>query len=133
MGRKEDMDEIVAFLGKGTEFKGVITYSGTIRIDGKVEGEILSDGALVIGESAEVKAEIVVENIVCSGKMSGNVRASKKLHLLSKATFEGTINTPSLVIDEGVQFNARCDMNMGTNQQEESLTPLHAVGQETKG
>ena len=133
MGRKEDVDEIVAFLGKGTEFKGIITYSGTIRIDGKVEGEILSDGALVIGESAEVQAEIAVENIVCSGKISGNVRASKRLHLLPKASFDGTINTPSLVIDEGVEFNAHCDMNMKSSQQEESVTPLHAVGQETQG
>ncbi|MFQ5580224.1 MAG: polymer-forming cytoskeletal protein [Nitrospiria bacterium] len=133
MGRKEDMDEIVAFLGKGTEFKGIITYSGTIRIDGRVEGEIVSGGSLIVGESAEVKAEISVENIVCSGKISGNVKATKKLHLLPKASFDGTINTPALVIDEGVQFNAHCDMNMKDSEQEESVTPLHAVGQETQG
>ncbi|HIE66069.1 MAG: polymer-forming cytoskeletal protein [Nitrospira sp.] len=133
MGRKENMDEIIAFLGKGTEFKGIITYTGTIRIDGKVEGEIVSEGSLVIGESADVQAEIIVETVVCSGKISGNVRASKKVHLLPKAIFDGSINTPSLVIDEGVQFNATCNMNMKNSEKEESVTALHAVGQETQG
>jgi cytoskeletal protein CcmA (bactofilin family) len=133
MGRKEESDEIVAFLGKGTEFKGIITYSGAIRIDGKVEGEIISEGTLIIGESADVQAEIVVESVVCSGKISGNVRASKKVHLLPKAVFDGSINAPSLVIDEGVQFNASCDMNMEKDKKEDSVTALHAVGQETKG
>src|SRR3990172_5417364 len=54
--RGASQDEIIAFLGKGTRFKGVVTYEGTVRIDGHIEGEIVSSGALVVGESAGIDA-----------------------------------------------------------------------------
>lgn len=107
-------DDMVAFLGKGTTFKGIITYEGVIRIDGKVEGEIISQGDLVIGESAIIDAKISVGTIVCGGKVNGDLQASKKIHLLSKSTMSGSLNTPSLVIDEGVQFSGHCEMKKTT-------------------
>lgn len=103
-------DDMVAFLGKGTTFKGIITYDGAIRIDGKVEGEIISLGDLVIGESAIIDAKISVGSIVCGGRINGDLQASKKIHLLSKASISGSLNTPRLIIDEGVEFNGHCEM-----------------------
>ncbi len=103
-------EEIAAFLGKESAFKGVITYEGTIRIDGKMEGEIISNGNLIIGESAIINATISVGNIICAGNVSGDLQASKKIHLLNKATMNGSLNTPKLIIDEGVRFNGRCEM-----------------------
>ena len=102
--------EIIAFLGKGTSFKGVISYEGTVRIDGAVEGEIMTKGSLVIGESAEIKAEIEVGSIVCGGTISGNIVAFEKVHLIAPSTVNGTIKTPILIIDEGVRFNGTVDM-----------------------
>ncbi len=107
MARNDDM---VAFLGKGTTFKGIITYEGAIRIDGKMEGEIISLGDLVIGESAVIDAKISVGNLVCGGRINGDLQASKKIHLLSKSTISGSLNTPRLIIDEGVSFNGHCEM-----------------------
>jgi cytoskeletal protein CcmA (bactofilin family) len=118
-------EEIVAFLGKGTEFKGMITYDGTIRIDGKVEGEIITQGTLIVGESAVIQAEISAGSIVCGGKITGNIQAHQKVHLLSKAVLSGSVTTPNLIIDEGVSFNGRCEMNKG--QKEETTAPLQAV------
>ncbi|MEC4678236.1 MAG: polymer-forming cytoskeletal protein [Nitrospirota bacterium] len=103
-------DDMVAFLGKGTTFKGVITYEGAIRIDGKMEGEIISLGDLVIGESASIDAKVSVGSIICGGKINGDLQASKKIHLLSKSTISGSLNTPRLIIDEGVSFNGHCEM-----------------------
>lgn len=103
-------DDMVAFLGKGTTFKGIITYDGSIRIDGKMEGEIVSQGDLVIGESAVVDAKVSVGSIICGGTISGDLQASKKIHLLSKSTISGSLNTPSLIIDDGVYFNGHCEM-----------------------
>lgn len=103
-------DDMVAFLGKGTTFKGIITYEGAIRIDGRVEGEIISQGDLVIGESAVIDAKVSVGTIVCGGEISGDLQASKKIHLLSKSTMSGSLNTPRLIIDEGVKFNGHCEM-----------------------
>jgi cytoskeletal protein CcmA (bactofilin family) len=133
MLRREEKDrggqseEIVAFLGKGTEFKGMITYDGTIRIDGKVEGEIITQGTLIVGESAVIQAEISAGSIICGGKITGNIQAHQKVHLLSKAVLSGSVTTPNLIIDEGVSFNGRCEMNKG--QKEEAATPLQVVTQ----
>jgi cytoskeletal protein CcmA (bactofilin family) len=104
-------EEIIAFLGKGTEFKGVITYEGTIRIDGKVEGEIITKGTLVVGETAVINAEISAGTVVSGGKITGNIRAQEKVQLLSTAVQTGTIVTPVLVIEEGVTFNGKCEMD----------------------
>ncbi len=119
MARKElSDDDIAAFLGKGTSFKGVITYNGSIRIDGKVEGEIISQGALIVGESAVIEADISVGTIVCAGKISGNVQASGKVHLQSTASLSGSINTPDLIIDQGVAFNGQCEMKKPAGKKE---------------
>ncbi|HET6370858.1 MAG TPA: polymer-forming cytoskeletal protein [Nitrospiria bacterium] len=117
MLKKEERDrifkneEIIAFLGKGTEFKGVITYEGTIRIDGKVEGEIITKGTLVVGETAVINAEISAGTVISGGKITGNIRAQEKVQLLSTAVQTGTIVTPVLVIEEGVTFNGKCEMD----------------------
>ena len=104
-------DEIIAFLGKGTHFKGVITYQqGTIRIDGHVEGEIITQGTLIVGESAEIQAEISAGIVISSGKIIGNITAAEKIQLLKTAVLEGSIRTPTLLIEEGVQFNGQCQM-----------------------
>ena len=104
-------DEIIAFLGKGTEFKGIISYEGTVRIDGKVEGEVFTKGTLVVGETAVINAEITAGTVVSGGTINGNITASGKVHLLSPAVLSGSIRTPVLIIEEGVKFNGSCDMN----------------------
>ncbi len=106
-------DDIIAFLGKGTEFKGIVTYEGTIRIDGRIEGEILTKGTLVIGETAVINAEINAGTIICGGKVNGNLMAREKIQLLSPAVLTGSIKAPLLIVEEGVQFNGSCEMGKG--------------------
>ncbi len=125
-------DEIIAFLGKGTEFKGIITYSGTVRIDGKVEGEIITQGKLIVGETAVINAEISAGTVICGGKIAGNIRASQRVHLLSKAMMTGSVNTPNLIIEEGVSFNGKCEMA----KDEAALAdvqPMQPVGHNSNG
>ena len=102
--------EITAFLGKGTEFKGVFSFTGTIRVDGKVEGEVLSKDTLIAGDGAYLQGEISVGTIISSGKIVGNIIASQKVHLLAPGTIEGNIKTPKLIIEEGVIFDGKCEM-----------------------
>src|SRR5574341_697346 len=110
--RGVSQDEIIAFLGKGTRFKGVVTYEGTVRIDGHIEGEIVSSGALVVGESAVIDAEVSVGTLVCGGKITGNVTATERVQLLNPAVVTGSIKTPSLMIEAGVRFNGQCEMKV---------------------
>lgn len=122
-------NEIIAFLGKGTEFKGVITYHGTVRIDGRVEGEIITEGTLVVGESAVINAEISAGTVISGGRISGNVTAMEKVQLLPSAVLEGSINTPTLLIEEGVRFNGNCQMTRsggGASRLGEASVPSRA-------
>lgn len=120
-GSQLGTEEIIAFLGKGTEFKGVLSYEGTVRIDGKVEGEIITKGTLVAGESAVINAEVTVGTLVSGGKITGNINAKDKVQLLSPATVIGTIKTPALIIEEGVKFDGKCDM---LAKEEKKVTPF---------
>ncbi|MBI1820215.1 MAG: polymer-forming cytoskeletal protein [Nitrospirae bacterium] len=128
--RKETVTgEIIAFLGKGTSFKGVITYDGTVRIDGNVDGEIITKGSLVVGESAEIKAEIEVGSLVCGGSINGNIVAFEKIQLIAPAIVTGTIKTPILVIEEGVRFNGTVDMGKSPSHAAPENHPTEKEGE----
>jgi len=105
-----EQSEITAFLGKGTEFKGVLSFEGTIRIDGKVEGEVVSKDTLIAGDGSLLQGEITVGTLICSGKIIGNVNAIQKVHILAPAKIQGNIKTPKLIIEEGVIFDGKSEM-----------------------
>lgn len=105
-----EQGEITAFLGKGTEFKGVLSFEGTIRVDGKVEGEVVSKDTLIAGDGAFLQGEISVGTIISSGKIVGNINASQKVHILAPGVVQGNIKTPKLIIEEGVTFDGKCEM-----------------------
>jgi cytoskeletal protein CcmA (bactofilin family) len=112
MSNKEKIssDEIKAFIGEGTTFKGVLMYEGTIRIDGRVEGEIITEGNLVVGKNAVVEAEIKVGKISINGKVVGSIIAKDVVEIHSSGRVYGDIRTPALVIEEGVIFQGNCQM-----------------------
>lgn len=102
--------DIIAFVGEEVTFKGVIRYQGTVRVDGRLEGEIYTDGNLIIGQKAVITAKIHAGTIMCQGKITGEVEAKHRVKLLNPAVFDGTITTPLLSMDEGVRFNGSCNM-----------------------
>lgn len=102
--------EINTLLGRGSEFEGKLTFEGTVRIDGKIKGEIFSDDILVVGEGAEVQCEISVGVIIVEGNVTGNIRAKRAVELHAPARVKGNIVTPSLFIDKGVIFEGNCKM-----------------------
>ena len=106
----EGKDNLNAFLGEGTSFKGNLTFEGTVRIDGKLEGEIFTKDTLVIGETAVVNATIHAGITIVSGTVTGNITAEKKIDVHSSARLFGNISTPSLSIEEGVIFEGGCTM-----------------------
>ena len=102
--------EINTLLGRGSEFEGKLTFEGTVRIDGKLSGEIFSDDVLVIGEGAQVSAEIDVGVLIVEGSVNGNIKAKRAVELHAPARVKGNIETPSLYIDKGVMFEGNCKM-----------------------
>jgi cytoskeletal protein CcmA (bactofilin family) len=113
MSRKEPVatrGEIKAFLGEGTDFKGILTFEGTVRVDGQLEGEVYTKDTLIVGESATVNAEINVNTIVISGVVRGNINATGKIEVHRPGKLFGNVKTPSLFIEEGVIFEGNCTM-----------------------
>jgi cytoskeletal protein CcmA (bactofilin family) len=106
--------EINTLLGKGSEFEGKLTFEGTVRIDGKLSGEIFSDDVLVVGEGASVSAEIDVGVIIVEGSVTGNIRAKRAVELHAPARVRGNIETPSLYVDKGVIFEGNCRMEQSS-------------------
>lgn len=107
-------NEINALLGKGSEFEGKLTFEGTVRIDGHFKGEIFSDDVLIVGEGAEVEAEIKVNRVIVYGSVHGNVISPGGINLHAPARLLGSIATRSLTIEEGVIFDGSCTMQGAT-------------------
>ena len=125
--RPETGQDISAFVGKGVVFKGTISYNGTVRIDGTLEGEISTDGILLVGEEAILNAKVTAGTIVCKGKITGDITAREKMKLRAPAVINGGVTTPMLAMEEGVFFNGTLEMEQQTRPVHKE-PPLHAVG-----
>lgn len=101
---------IRAFLGEGTEFKGVITFEGTVRVDGVLEGEVITDDTFIVGNAAKVKAQVKAGVVIVMGRMDGSIEAREKCEIRVGAHVIGEIFTPSIYIEEGAVFEGACHM-----------------------
>ena len=70
-------------LSSDVEIKGSIKFQKELLIDGKVEGEINSDGVLTIGENADIRGEIKTKSITVFGKVQGNITVGERCELKS--------------------------------------------------
>jgi len=123
-------------LSSDVEIKGTIKFQKELLIDGKVEGEINSDGALTVGENADIRAEIKTKSITIYGKVSGNVSVSERCELKSKCTLQGDLKAARLIIEEGATFIGKSEVSSGMSvkaaskpevvRHEESVKPAFA-------
>ena len=123
----EGTGDINAFVGKGVEFKGTISYSGTIKIDGYLDGEIHTDGVLLVGEEAVIQAKITAGTIVSKGKITGDVVAKECVKLRAPAVMNGSVKAPVLSMEDGVLFNGALEMAHGVRELPRDVS-LHPVG-----
>lgn len=95
----------ITIVTAGCHFSGKLFCKGASRIAGCIEGEIKSQGLLVIEQEALINAKIVAEEVIIRGKVQGTITASKRVEITAKASFKGDIHSPSLAIQEGAKFN----------------------------
>ncbi|ORC38271.1 hypothetical protein B4O97_00505 [Marispirochaeta aestuarii] len=100
-------------LGSATSFAGDLSFTTSLRIEGRYSGKIESRGTLHIAPGAHVEADIVVGAVVVAGTVVGNITASKRLEIEATGTVIGNIKTPKLKVAEGVSFRGKCDMLEG--------------------
>jgi cytoskeletal protein CcmA (bactofilin family) len=97
-------------IGKSCELKGGIISKGGVRVDGKVEGDVISDDAVTVGESAVIKGDVQGTSVIIGGKVNGDVTAKVKLEVMQTGKIYGDIRTPKLAMAEGVIFEGTCEM-----------------------
>ncbi len=97
-------------LSSDVEIKGSIKFQKELLIDGKVEGEINSDGVLTIGENADIRGEIKTKSITVFGKVQGNITVGERCELKSRCTLQGDLKAARLVIEEGATFIGKSEV-----------------------
>src|SRR5437588_4627292 len=100
-------------LNSDVDIKGTLKFSGELTFDGKLDGDISSEGTLNLGDNAVVKGNISVNAVVVRGKITGNVTAREKIDIRSKTELFGDIRAPRLVMEEGVTFVGQTEVNPG--------------------
>ncbi|PYK46557.1 MAG: polymer-forming cytoskeletal protein [Verrucomicrobia bacterium] len=101
-------------LSSDVEIKGSIKFQKELLIDGKVEGEINSDGVLTIGENADIRGEIKTKSITVYGKVQGNITVGERCELKSRCTLQGDLKAARLVIEEGATFIGKSEVTSGS-------------------
>jgi len=107
-------------IGKGTVVDGDVRVPNSVRIDGKVNGNVKTSDTVVLGKEGEVVGKIQAKHVMLAGKVRGNIAATGKVFLESTASIFGDIKASRLVVDEGALFEGKCRMNEGEVQREKT-------------
>ena len=108
---KKNDDDIKAYMGEDTVFNGSLNFSGTVRIDGNFEGEVITEDTLIVGETGHLRAKISAGTVICMGRVEGTVMATKKVEIHSTSRVVGNIKSPALYIELGGVLDGTCDMS----------------------
>jgi cytoskeletal protein CcmA (bactofilin family) len=98
-------------LNSDVEIKGTLKFSGELTFEGKLEGEVQTEGLLNVGDSAVINGNVNAQSVVVRGKVNGNLIAKEKVDLKAKAEIFGDIRAAKLVIEEGVTFVGKTEVN----------------------
>lgn len=105
------VDQVNGLLDKGCSFEGKLTFDGTVQINGNFQGEVYSDGTLIIGNDAHVEGGIFVDTLIAYGSVQGTIDSKSKIELHVPAVIVADIKTKTLSIEDGVVFQGKCQMD----------------------
>lgn len=107
---QEERPAVNTLIGVGSNVRGTLMITGTLRIEGEFEGDILSCERLEVGEHGVMRADIEVKDALIEGRVHGNVRALGVIEMKAGAHVEGDVAAMSVVMEQGVFFTGRCTM-----------------------
>ncbi|MGH8048116.1 MAG: bactofilin family protein, partial [Chthoniobacterales bacterium] len=97
-------------LANDVDIKGTIKFENELIFDGKIEGEILSEGMLVIGKNAEVRGEVKTKSVTVHGTVFGNITVTEKAELKSSSQLTGDLKATRIIIEEGATFIGKSEV-----------------------
>ncbi|MEE2674555.1 MAG: polymer-forming cytoskeletal protein [Myxococcota bacterium] len=104
-----DEERPVILVGESGRFEGLVTFHGSARVDGEVEGEIVCSGTLRLGETARVSGVIEVDELIVAGNLEGEATARQRIELTATARVQASLRTPRLALAEGCVMQGRCE------------------------
>jgi cytoskeletal protein CcmA (bactofilin family) len=109
-GGKGESRELNTFIGSDSVLHGKLSIENSIRIDGRIEGEVSSTGVLTVGPNGEVEGDIFAVSSIIGGKVRGSISSTKSIVLEAQSVFIGNLTTAKLTIAEGAMFEGKCTM-----------------------
>jgi cytoskeletal protein CcmA (bactofilin family) len=109
-GAGDGEEKVTTIIADDLEIQGTMKFKNSLMIKGVLEGEIISEGLLIVGPTARVAAKITTKNLISHGEIQGDVTASDRVVLKSTSSHNGNITTPNIVIESGSIFNGSCIM-----------------------
>lgn len=121
--------QAMTMIGSDTIITGTIRAQGSVWIDGRVEGDIYTDGLLMIGETAVVIGNIEAGSVICRGMMMGDIVASEEVELLESASLNGTVRAPVFSVDDSALVNDNMEAAYAAEElsEGEDVSPIRAV------
>ena len=106
----KEAERVETVLSGTTSFNGVMKFDSSLKIEGDFKGKIISNGHLIVGEDAKIRANIKANSIVIAGEVKGDVEAYDRLEMLPTGKLYGNIKTKKLKMADGVIFEGSCEM-----------------------
>ena len=118
-------------ISNGVKIEGKIACTGSIRIDGDVQGDIVSQSFVTVGEKGQVNGQVSAGVITIGGKVSGTLKAKEKIILESRGDVNGDIFTKILVVEEGAKFDGKSKMGGAIDfmDNKETIKPITNANQ----
>lgn len=110
-------DLVETIIGFNTTIEGIVKTQGSVRVDGKLVGDIETQGNLIIGEKGFLKGNILAKTVTIAGEVYGNVSAGEKIELNKTARLLGDVTSKFVVIEDGAEFTGNCKMDRTQTQQ----------------
>jgi cytoskeletal protein CcmA (bactofilin family) len=107
--------DITTVLADDIQFNGTIKFKSSLMIKGDFTGEVISEGLLLVGTNAKIKANVKTNTLVSHGNIDGNIEATKSTVLCKSSVLNGDISTPRIFIEDGAIFNGKSTMPIQKN------------------
>lgn len=121
-------DTANSIIGEGSIFEGKFFIAGSLRVDGKFEGDIRTEEALVVGETGKVKTNIMAKEVHLAGTLIGDVDAKEEVRLSESGRMLGDIETPVLTLSKGVVLKGNVNISGGQKKDPKKIVE-EAFGQ----
>jgi cytoskeletal protein CcmA (bactofilin family) len=108
MALKVDDISINTILGKGSSITGDLRINGFVRLDGDIDGNLETDGNVIIGDNARIRGDVKAKSVIISGIVVGNIIAQEGIKILSEAAVLGDVISHKVQIDDKATFNGKC-------------------------